>query len=221
MTQINLLPWREERRETLKKQFFIVLGAMAVLGAGIVFLVNLLVQSQVEWQQARNNFITEETKVLDEKIAELKELRENRERLIGRMEKIQQLQGDRPVIVHVFDEIARTLPTGVYYKELKSQGDLYTAEGVAETNKRVSGLMRSLTASSYFKDPNLANVRNIGEKEDGGNVFSLTMKLETPNPEALETPNPEALETPKSETLETPKSETLETPKSKAVQGDS
>src|SRR5690606_13037211 len=103
-----LLPWREERRQELKRQFFMVLVGVILVGAGAVYLVDMNTKSQIENQTRRNDFVTQETKKLDAQIKEISELKKQRASLVERMKVIQDLQGNRPIIVQIFDEIVRT-----------------------------------------------------------------------------------------------------------------
>lgn len=180
MTRINLLPWREERRQELKRQFFVILFGMALIGAGCVYLVEMAVQGQIENQRKRNDFIISETKKLDAKIKEIEQLKKKRERLVERMNVIQDLQGNRPVIVHVFDQLAKTVPDGVFYRSVKASGDQFTIEGLAEANNRVSNLMRNLSSSPMFKDPNLSTVQAEERGEEVWSKFTLTVKRGSP-----------------------------------------
>lgn len=180
MTRINLLPWREERRQELKRQFFVILFGVALIGAGVVYLVDMSVQSQIENQRKRNNFITGETRKLDAQIKEIEELKKKRERLVERMNVIQDLQGNRPVIVHIFDQMAKTIPDGVFYSSVKSTGSVYTIEGLAEANNRVSNLMRNLSTSPMFKDPSLSKVKAEDRNDETWSRFSLTVKQGAP-----------------------------------------
>ncbi|MDX1694917.1 MAG: PilN domain-containing protein [Ketobacteraceae bacterium] len=178
MTKINLLPWREERRQELKRQFFVILFGVALIGAGCVYLVEMTVQNQIENQRNRNEFIISETKKLDEKIKEIEELKKKRERLVERMNVIQDLQGNRPVIVHVFDQLAKTIPDGVFYRTIQASGDNFTIEGLAEANNRVSNLMRNLSASPMFAEPNLSTVQVEQRNGEDWSRFRLTVKRE-------------------------------------------
>lgn len=182
MTRINLLPWREERRQELKRQFFMVLVAMLLLGAGAVYLVNVQVEGQIENQNRRNDFITQETKKLDAQIKEIAELKKQRTSLIERMKIIQDLQGNRPVVVQIFDELVRTVPDGVFYKKLKTTGDSISITGYAESNNRVSNLMRNLDSSELFEAPNLSKVKTA-EKDKSANEFDLTVQRQKPDVE--------------------------------------
>lgn len=179
MTKINLLPWREERRQELKRQFYMALAGMILLGAGAVYLVNMQVESQIEYQNRRNDFITQETRKLDAQIKEIAELKKQRASLIERMKIIQDLQGNRPVIVQIFDELVRTVPDGVFYRKVKSTGDVISITGVAESNNRVSNLMRNLDASPLLEAPNLSKVK-AADKENSANEFDLTVRRQKP-----------------------------------------
>ncbi len=182
MTKINLLPWREERRQELKRQFFIILAGMILVGAGAVYLVNMQVEAQIENQNRRNDFITQETRKLDAQIKEIAELKKQRASLIERMKIIQDLQGNRPVIVQIFDDVVRTVPDGVYYKKVKATGDSISITGVVESNNRVSNLMRNLDASPLLQAPNLSKVKSA-DKESAANEFDLTVQRQKPDAE--------------------------------------
>ena len=176
MTRINLLPWREERRQELKRQFFVILFGVALIGAGCVYLVEMATQAKIQNQRNRNDFVTSETKKLDAKIKEIEELKKKRERLVERMNVIRDLQGNRPVIVHVFDQLAKTVPDGVFYTTVKSDGVGFTLEGLAEANNRVSNLMRNLSSSPMFVDPSLSKVQAAQRGEETWSRFSLSVK---------------------------------------------
>lgn len=180
MTKINLLPWREERRQELKRQFFVILFGMALLGAGSVYLVEMSVQSQIEYQNSRNAFVEAETKKLEAQIKEIQEIKKKRERLVERMNVIQDLQGNRPVIVHMFDQLAKTIPDGVFYRSLKVEGNKLTLEGLAESNNRVSNLMRNLDSSPLFVDPSLSKVAASMRDDEKWSAFSLVVKQGVP-----------------------------------------
>lgn len=183
MARINLLPWREERRQELKKQFIAVLFGVAVLGAGSVYLMNMQVEAEMQYQQSRNQFVTDETRKLDAQIAEIAELKKKRERLIERMNVIQDLQGNRPLAVHIFDEIARSVPDGAYYSSVEQKGEALTAIGFAESNTRISNLMRNLENSQSFTSPTLSKVsKQSSDKTDekAGSEFNLSFKIEKP-----------------------------------------
>jgi type IV pilus assembly protein PilN len=180
MAQINLLPWREERRQELKKEFLVTVGLVLALGVGLVLLADRVVDSQIENQKARNQYLTENIKVLDEQVAEIRELQKKRNQLLDRMRVIQELQGNRPIIVRVLDQLVRTVPDGVFYTSLQTKDKLITINGVAESNNRVSSLMRRLDASDWLASPNLDAVRAAPNYGDQANTFNLTVQIQAP-----------------------------------------
>jgi type IV pilus assembly protein PilN len=180
MAQINLLPWREERRQQLKKDFLTSIALVLALGAGLVLLGDRIVNGQIDYQNARNNYLKEHIKELDKAVAEIKELEKRRNQLIERMRVIQELQGNRPIIVRVMDQLVRTVPDGVFYNSLTSNAGKITIVGVAESNNRVSSLMRQLDASDWLASPNLDKVSNAPDFGDQASRFNLTVKVKAP-----------------------------------------
>ena len=180
MANINLLPWRDWRRKRRQKEF-IATAALSVLGAAlVVYLVYAAYGKVISNQEARNQRITDEIATLDGQIKEIKSLRDNREQLLSRMRVIQELQGNRPIIVRVFDEMARTLANGVFFKSAKMEGDLLTVTGSAEANNRVSALMRNIDGSAWFVDPNLKGIKENPEFGPQASDFELSFKRVNP-----------------------------------------
>lgn len=185
MARINLLPWREQLREERKQRFIVSLVGVLVLGAGIIFLGGQYLEGAIEQQNARNDFIKKEIAVLDARIKEINELKARRQQLIERMKVIQDLQGNRPIIGHVFDQLVRTLQDGVYFTELKMSGKTIAISGAAESNSRVSNLMRNMAASEWLTAPNLAEVKAVTAGAiDQANVFKLTVQQTRPGDDA-------------------------------------
>ena len=180
MAQINLLPWREERRQELKKAFLASLALVLALGAGLVLLADRVVNSQIENQSARNEYLVENIKVLDKQVAEIRDLQKRRNKLLDRMRVIQELQGNRPIIVRVMAQLVRTVPDGVFYTSLTTQDKKISISGVAESNNRVSSLMRRLDASDWLASPSLDKVRAAPEFGDQANYFDLTVSVQLP-----------------------------------------
>lgn len=172
MANINLLPWREWERERKQKEFLTQMGAVLLLGVVMVFGAGMYLDNEIEGQQGRNTFLTGKIKVLDEKIAEIQSLRKQREDLLARMRVINELQGNRPVIVRVFDEVVQTLAKGVHYKKLKYEGNLLSVAGVAESNNRISALMRNIDGSDWFTAPNLKGIKEDPTNSDYGEQAS-------------------------------------------------
>jgi len=182
MTKINLLPWRETHRQEKNKEFYIKLAMFALLGAGIVFGHYKYVEDQVSFQNKRNAKLDNEIFALQKELEEIKLLEETKNNLLARMDIIQQLQGQRPLIVHTFDEIATSVPDGVFLTGLKQEGDKsLVIEGRAESNARVSALMRRMDQSDYFTNPILEVI--AADKELGFSTFKLSIDQDAPKPE--------------------------------------
>lgn len=179
MPSINLRPWREELRAERQKQFLTMLAGVVIVSVGLVFLWQGHVDSQIEYQKSRNAYLNTSMAELDKKTKEIKSLKAKKEKLLSRMKVIQDLQGTRPVIVRVFDEVVRTLPDGLYYDSLSKSGDVLSIKGKAESNNRISGLMRSLEASEWFAGPNLTDVAAV-KNDDALNQFTMTVKQVRP-----------------------------------------
>ncbi len=187
MTQINLLPWREELRQEQKKQFAVMAVMTCVLAAAIVALIHFQMQAKIDYQLSRNSFMTAEIAKVDEEIKEISELQKVRRSLIERMEVIQDLQGSRPSIVHLFTEIVSTVPNGVYLKTMTQNGGNLLINGEAESNARVSTYMRNLSASEWLKDPNLTVIEIEDITVNRISTFTLTVKQTSPNATEEET----------------------------------
>ncbi len=181
MTRINLLPWREEMRQEQKKQFVMMAVMTMVLGAAIVGLIHFQMQAKIDYQLSRNRFMQNEIVKLDEEIKEISELQKVRRSLVERMEVIQDLQGSRPSIVHLFTEIVSTVPNGVYLQTLAQTGNNLLINGEAESNARVSTYMRNLQASAWLKDPNLTVIEIEDKTVNRISTFTLTVKQTSPN----------------------------------------
>lgn len=184
MARINLLPWREQRREERKQRFLVALGAVLVGAAALVFAGDQYLNGAIEQQNARNDYVRKEIAALDARIKEISELKKRREELLARMKIIQDLQGNRPVSARVFDQLVRTLPDGVHFTALKMTGKNIAIQGAAESNNRVSALMRNLDASDWLAAPNLTEVKAVtAGTVDQANVFQLTVQQTRPGEE--------------------------------------
>lgn len=191
MANINLLPWRQELRKQRQQEFIAILLAVSLVAVGIVLFSHVALSKQVSDQEERNQYIKSEISKLDSQITEIDKLQARRDELLSRMKVIQDLQGRRPVIVRVFDELVRVIPDGVYLKSLERKEDSFTITGVAESANQVSNLMRNLDASPWFKSPVLSTVAadqaTPGDKvakdaeKQQGSRFALTVMLETPD----------------------------------------
>lgn len=159
MPQINLLPWREELRKRRQKEFAVTAFISVLLMVCVMLGVHLHFKGRIDFQKKRNNFLDAEIAKLDEQITEIKNLTKEKQRLIARTQKIQQLQSGRPDVVHLVDELVMALPEGVFYTGVRQQGQRLTLTGVAQSNARVSSLMRQLDDSEWLEDPALVEIK--------------------------------------------------------------
>lgn len=185
MANIDLRPWREERRKERQQQFLLILVLVVVAAGAAAWSWNQAVNAQVRTQEERNNYLEQRISDLDQKIREIRTLREQREKLIERMEVIQSLQGDRPIIVHVFEELVKATPDEVYFTSLRSQGTTISINGRADRPLSISDFLRNLDKSPWFENAFLINVQSIQQgQEVVGNTFSLRVQRANPNSEA-------------------------------------
>jgi len=176
MPRINLLPWREEDRKRRQREFLVAMGG-AFVGAVVVLGGLLFTFSQmIDTQSDRNARLTEEIAVLDKSITEIDGLERQKERLLARMEIIEQLQRSRPEVVHLFDEMTRQLPEGVYLTGLKQTGSQVELKGVAQSSTRVSALMRNIDGSEWFADPDVQKVETTDKGPARQAEFTLALR---------------------------------------------
>lgn len=164
-TRINLLPWRELRRQEQDRQLLSAsIGAWLLMGM-VVFYGWYHMNGLIEHQEKRNAYLQTEIAKLEERIKEINKIKERKQALIARMEIIQQLQRDRTKIVHIFDDLVRKLPKGVHFTGLSKKNDRITLKGMAQSNARISNLMNNLDSSNWFTNPDLdiVNAQNRGD----------------------------------------------------------
>jgi type IV pilus assembly protein PilN len=172
MPRINLLPWREDERKERKVAFTVALGVAALAAGVVTFAVYLMYGSMIDAQEVRNAQLRTEIKKLDKQIEEINDLESSKQRYIARMDIIEKLQHSRPEIVHVFDEIVRTLPDGVYLTGVKQTDRKFKFDGVAQSSTRVSSFMRNIDGSEWLRNPELEVVKTTKDKGTGSN-FTL------------------------------------------------
>ena len=175
-TRINLLPWREMQRKEQDRQLLsIAVGAWILMGV-VIFYAHVHVSSLIENQNRRNDFLNQEIAKVDKEIKEIAALKKQRAALIARMNVIYELQSDRTQVVHIFDELARKLPEGIYFSSLKHTGNNIALQGMAQSNARVSALMRNLASSDWFANPELEVITSKAAGSDRVSSFSLNVK---------------------------------------------
>ena len=178
--KINLLPWREEVREEKKNEFLKILIAILILAGALVGGVDRYYNRAIDYQTSRNAFLQVEIQVLEERIDEIKLLQQKRNELLSRMKVIQELQGNRPIIVRVFDELARQLSPRVFFLTLSVQAEKLSIQGVAESNNRISNQLRNFTESTWFEKPNVTEIKANPKFGPQASQFSLTVAQTTP-----------------------------------------
>lgn len=178
MANINLLPWREEQRRQRNQMTLAMCVAIWVFAAVLVFFAKTVMDGRIEGQQSRNQFLQTEINKLQVIIKEIDSLKEKRDALLARMDVIQNLQQNRSQIVHVFDDLVNKLPVGVYYDTIKKSDDGFSIAGRAQSNGRVSALMRSLDASDWFDGATLKVVDVVDENGALISKFDMSIKEE-------------------------------------------
>ena len=184
MIRINLLPWREARRKALNLQFFILVGMVAGLAASIVLLVHGYYATRISIQTERNRFLKDENTKLDKEIAEIKKLKDEIQALLSRKQVIETLQADRAQTVYLLEQLVRQTPDGVYLRSVRQKGSQVSLKGYAQSNARVSTLMRNFEASPYLEKPDLVEIKaaTVGKKrlsEFEMNVSIKRLRTET------------------------------------------
>ena len=172
MPRINLLPWREEERKERKLGFLVALGGGTVAALVAAFGAYLMFGSMIDAQDGRNETLRVQIKQLDKQIEEINNLESAKQKFIARMEIIEKLQRSRPEIVHVFDEIVRQLPEGVYLTAVRQQDKRLKFDGVAQSSTRVSTFMRNIDGSEWLQHPDLEVVETKSGQDRGSN-FTL------------------------------------------------
>jgi type IV pilus assembly protein PilN len=173
MPRINLLPWRAELRQKRKKEFLVALLGTVIVGGLLVYGSKLTVQGWTRGQNNRNAVLRTEIAELDKQIAEIGGLETQRDRLLARMEIIDQLQRSRPEVVHLFDELVNTLPEGVHLTEVKQAESRIEIHGSAQSSTRVSALMRNIDGSEWLREPGLDVVETVQAGPAKNSQFTL------------------------------------------------
>ncbi len=177
MIRVNLLPHRAEKRRAKQLQFIILSAISLVGGALVVGFVHAAISSQISYQERRNEYLKQEIVVLDKQIAEIKKLREQTQSLLARKTVVENLQSTRSSVVHLLDQMLRILPDGVYLKSLKQTGNKISIVGFAQSNARVSTLMRAIEDSPWLDTPTLVEIHASTSAGARLSEFSLNFNL--------------------------------------------
>lgn len=186
MTHINLLPWREQKRDYEKQIFTLMFGSSIVVAIVIVFLINYYASSLVSNQLVRNKLLQDEITVFDNQIKEIKNLEQIKKGLISRMNIVRNLQSTRTLMVHLFDELIKITPSGVYFKEVEGKSNIISLSGYAESNTYVSQEMKNIETNAWLHNPVLSEIKKIEDKDQAANQaanneFKLTFVLGSKN----------------------------------------
>lgn len=172
MARINLLPWRDEKRKELRKQFVFIAAGSGVLMLLVILYVHIYVSGLISDQNSRNQYLQQQIGGVNSKIKEIEGLEKQKQQLLARMKVIEQLQQNRPAVVHLFESLAKAVPDGLYLTSLTQSGTSLTITGVAQSNARVSSFMRNLDNSRWFENPVL-DVIQVKDKGEQSRTFVL------------------------------------------------
>lgn len=182
MIRINLLPHREAKRKARRQQFYSLMGLSAALAAVMVGLVYSVIAGYISAQEEDNNYLKKEIASLDKKIGEIKRLKEQTQALLARKRVIESLQLDRAEPVILLSELTKQVPDGIYLKQMKQEGQQVTLAGYAQSNARVSTLMRNLEASPWLERPTLIETKAADVNKRRLAEFSMTVFITRPDP---------------------------------------
>ena len=174
MARINLLPWREAERKRRQQEFGVMILTAVIITALILVAAHLQIESEITAQSQRNAYLQKETDVVEQQIAEIRDLGKTKASLLARMNIIQELQSSRPQIVHLFDEIVSTLPEGVFLDAVLQSGNKVEMSGKAQSNARVSSFMRNIEDSEWLGKPRLDFIESKEATGTGLSEFKLT-----------------------------------------------
>jgi type IV pilus assembly protein PilN len=177
MVRINLLPHREQKRQARQRQFVSLVIGLAVLGLAVVGLGHVVIAQRIENQNSRNALLKGEIAKLDEQIKEIDRLRDQTQALLGRKQVVETLQANRTEAVHLLDQLVRQLPDGIYLRSVKQNGTRVTLTGYAQSNARVSTLMRNIEGSPWLMQPELVEIKSAALDKQKVNEFTLVVQV--------------------------------------------
>lgn len=187
MAHVNLLPWRAERRKQREREFYMQLGASFVVALGVLLLWMFWMDQRIDNQNDRNTYLQTEIKQLDVRIAKIKDLEKVRQHLLARKQIIEQLQADRSQMVHLFDELVKTIPSSARLTALKQNGQSMSLDGVAQSNDSVANYMRNIESSPWMGHAGLRKTENTHTATRMRYNFGLNVKLSKPKSDEVDT----------------------------------
>ncbi|HSS70297.1 MAG TPA: PilN domain-containing protein [Casimicrobiaceae bacterium] len=177
MVRINLLPHREQKRQARQRQFVSLVVGLGVLGLAVVGLGHVVIAERIENQNSRNALLKGEIAKLDEQIKEIDRLRDQTQALLARKQVVETLQANRTEAVHLLDQLVRQLPDGIYLRSVKQNGTRVTLTGYAQSNARVSTLMRNIEGSPWLTQPELVEIKSVAVDKQKVNEFTLVIQV--------------------------------------------
>jgi type IV pilus assembly protein PilN len=199
MIRLNLLPHREQKRQARKRQFVSLVISLSILAVAVVALVHVVISTWIENQDSRNKLLKAEIAKLDEQIKEIDKLREQTQALLARKQVVETLQTNRTDAVHLLDQVVRQLPDGIYLRSVSQRDTRVTLIGYAQSNERVSTLMRNIESSPWLQRPEVVEIRSVALPSAPGqrlNEFTLNMQVRRTAPvEAAPAAKPPAAKT--------------------------
>lgn len=177
MIRVNLLPYRQIRREAQQRQFNVIALICTAAAVACVLIGTTLINHQIDSQLARNNRLDQEIASLDQQIADIKDLKTQIKLMIERKQVVENLQRNRHQSVVILDELSRQLPDGMYFKSIKQQGNKITLTGVADTNARVATMVRNLNSSHWLNKPALVEIKAVNVEKEKQNLFTLNVNI--------------------------------------------
>lgn len=177
MIRINLLPHRELKRKARQQQFAIFAGIVCMVGLLTIWGIHTIIAGKIAYQNERNQYLNTHIAILDRQIAEIRDIKNQTQELLGRKAVVETLQGNRSEVVHLLDQLVRLLPDGVYLKSVKQEGHRINLTGYAQSNAWVSTLMRNLESSPWLEAPVLVEIKAVSINNSRQNEFNLNIRL--------------------------------------------
>ncbi len=177
MIRINLLPHRELKRKARQRQIAVLAGLVGSMGIAVILGIHSMIDGDIEYQNGRNQYLTDQSALLDKEIAEIREIKTQTQELLARKQVVEALQNSRSEPIHLLDQLVRLLPDGVYLQSIKQEGQDVTLVGYAQTNARVSALMRNIESSPWLQLPLLIEIKAVTVNNARQNEFYMKIKL--------------------------------------------